>query len=285
MSTTTTTLIIILAAVIVAAIAFYRHQSLLRERAWMMQEAIRNRDFQFRLPTRGLFFGERALQQVLNNMGQDINRLVAQSEVESWQRLTRVLTHEIMNATAPIQCISEIYLNNPGIKDTPYEEGIRAIHNTCKGLSAFVSNYRILTQLQKPVPTTFALLPLVQTVASLYPNVEWSVSIPESLSLKTDENLLRQVLINLTKNAIEAGARHVDIRHEHNSLLISNNGNPIPPDARQEIFIPFFTTKHTGSGIGLSLSRQVLMMQGMNLLLTDRPVVGYSVSFEIAPIN
>ncbi len=281
----TTLLLILLLAILVAVLLFWRHQSLLRERAWMMQEAIRNRDFQFHLPTGGLFFGERALQRVLNNMGEEINRLVAQKEVESWQRLTRVLTHEIMNAMAPIQCISEIYLNSPDIKGTAYEEGIRAIHKTSTGLSSFVSSYRMLAQLQKPVPVKFALLPFVQNIVALYPQIGWSVDIPEDSWLKTDEKLLRQVFINLTKNAVEAEAQHIGVRLFASGLLcVSNDGTPIPVEARKEIFVPFFTTKRKGSGIGLSLSRQILMMQGMNLTLADRPMSGYTVTFEIATV-
>lgn len=106
---------------------FHRHQCLLRDRAYLMREAVRNRDFSFSLPVKGLFFGERAMQQALNDMSQDIKALEARKEVESWQKLTRVLTHEIMNAAAPICSISQAYLSAPHIKGTPYEEGITAI--------------------------------------------------------------------------------------------------------------------------------------------------------------
>lgn len=102
---------------------FYRHQVLLKDRAHLMREAIRNQEFTFRLPVKGLFFGERALQEALNETGRDIGRLLARNEVESWQRLTRVLTHEIMNATTPIASISQAYLEHPAIAGTVYEEG------------------------------------------------------------------------------------------------------------------------------------------------------------------
>ena len=98
---------------------FLRHQRNLKSRAFLMQEAIRNGDYSFRLSTKGLLFGERALQQALNDMENDIGRLVAQHEVESWQRLTRVLTHEIMNATAPISSICQAYLAIPSSKARP----------------------------------------------------------------------------------------------------------------------------------------------------------------------
>ena len=140
-------LILALAGILIvaAAVKFYHHQCLLRDRAYLMREAVRNRDFSFRLPVKGLFFGERAMQQALNDMSLDIKALEARKEVESWQRLTRVLTHEIMNAATPICSISQAYLADPSIKGTPYEEGIIAIHQTGMGMTAFVENYRKLT--------------------------------------------------------------------------------------------------------------------------------------------
>lgn len=100
--------ILILSAAIMAAVAiFVHHQNKLKLRARLMREAVRNHEFTFRLPVKGLFYGERALQEALNDLGQYINNLVAQKEVESWQKLTRVLTHEIMNVSTPIQSISQ----------------------------------------------------------------------------------------------------------------------------------------------------------------------------------
>lgn len=271
---------LVMAVVAIALIAwFVYHQRLLEDRAHLMREAIRNRDFSFRLPVHGLFRGERALQEALNDLGGDINRLVARNEVESWQRLTRVLTHEIMNATTPINSISQAYLSNPNIKDTPYEEGIRAIHDTCVGLTSFVDSYRKLTQLQEPVPKDIQLTDFIGVVKNLYQDISWHVDIPSSAMIHADENLLRQVFMNIIKNAIEAGAKDIDIRFSGKSLCISNNGKPIPADVAREIFIPFFTTKRSGTGIGLALSRQIMTMQGGDLSLAERPVSGYHVTF------
>ncbi len=266
---------------VVGIVLFGCHQQRLAVRARLMREAVRNRDFTFRLPVRGLFFGEKALQEALNDLGRDIGRLVAQNEVESWQKLTRVLTHEIMNAIAPISSISQAYLGQPDIKGTPYEEGICAIHDTAVGLSAFVESYRKLTQLQAPIPGDVPLEAFVSTIRSLYPTLSWQVDIPSSVSFFVDESMLRQVLINLIKNAVEAGATAMDIRWA-GALWVSNNGMPIPADAAREIFIPFFTTKKTGTGIGLSLSRQLMVTQGGNIALADTPVSGYHVSFIIS---
>lgn len=267
-------------AIVIAFMSIYRHQCRLRERAFLMREAIRNRDFTFHLPTRGLLFGERALQETLNDLGQEINQLVAQNEVESWQRLTRVLTHEIMNVTTPIQSITQAYLSHPTIKGTPYEEGIRVIHDTSAGLALFVGNYRKLTQLEEPKPTEVHLRSFTTDLQTLYPELTWHIAIPETVSLHTDEHLLRQALINLIKNAMEAGAHTIDLRWQE-ALYVSNDGEPIPATVRREIFVPFFTTKSNGSGIGLSLSRQSLIRQGILLSLADTPISGYHVSFVL----
>ena len=274
------TLIILISALATLAIwAFYRHQLLLKTRAYLMKEAIRNHEFTFHLPTKGLFFGERALQEMLNEMGQEINRLVAQNEVESWQKLTRVLTHEIMNATAPITSISLAYLNSEKLKGTPYEEGIRAIYTTSKGLSVFVDSYRKFAQLQEPVLQAVSVGALIQKLPLLYPDLHWQIDLPDSLTLPLDENMFRQVVINLVKNAQEARATRIDIQWRQQEIWISNDGEVIPPEVAREIFVPFFTTKSGGSGIGLSLSKQLMVKQWRNLRLADTPASGCHVSF------
>ena len=284
---------IIVFVVLVIGGTIYRHQCLLRDRAQLMRDAMRHHDFSFHLPTKGLLFGERALQEALNDMEQDIQRLAAHNEVESWQRLTRVLTHEIMNVTTPILSISQAYLSNPHIKGTSYEEGIQAIHNTCTGLAAFVDSYRKLTQLQEPVLKHINVNMFCTGISALYPNLHWEIDMSDDLSIHADENLLRQVFINLVKNALEANAKTIGIRHiapsktakqgeaAFGKLQISNDGHVIPDDVAREIFIPFFTTKQFGSGIGLSLSRQILMMQKLTLSLRERPVSGNNETLEI----
>lgn len=276
---------------------FFRHQRKLKDRAFLMREAVNNGDYSFRLPTKGLLPGEKALQQALNDMEGDIGRLVAKREIESWQKLTRVLTHEIMNATAPISSICQAYLSSSKIQGTPYEEGIRAIHDTSKSLTAFVDSYRKLTQLQEPVIETIALAPFMESIKTLYPTLTWHLSIAPGLTIQADENMLRQVFINLTKNAIEAHATVIDVRCKKNfpvseqegdssyTLCFSNNGAPIPADVAREIFIPFFTTKPTGTGIGLAISRQMLMMQNINLSLAEVSVSGYSVTFLFSKLT
>lgn len=288
-------MIVAVVVLIVAVVAFgvYRHQRLLKSRAELMRDAIRHRDFAFSLPVRGLLFGERALQETLNNMGWEIQKLVAQNEVESWQRLIRVLTHEIMNATTPIRGISQAYLSKPGIKGTPYEEGIRTIRDVSAGLAAFVDSYRKLTLQSDPVLKDFNLHAFCSAIAAIYPDIRWDIDVPRDIIIHADEHLLRQVFINLVKNAIEAEATAIGFKHiphphlqkHHPSvfhkLQVSNNGHVIPDDVAAEVFVPFFTTKPHGSGIGLSLSRQILLMQHFSLSLMERPATGYNVTFVI----
>ncbi|MBD9167743.1 HAMP domain-containing sensor histidine kinase [uncultured Parabacteroides sp.] len=279
-----TLLLITLIVVIGIAGWFYHHQMLLKERAHLMREAIRNQEFTFRLPVKGLFFGERALQEAFNETGREIGMLLARNEVESWQKLTRVLTHEIMNATTPITSICQAYLEHPNIAGTVYEEGIRTIHDTCWGLSLFVDSYRKLSELQESVLVEIPLQAFLERIRVFYPGLEWQIAIHSSVTLSADENMLRQVLINLIKNACEAGATRIDVRWKE-ELWVSNNGARIPVEVAREMFIPFFTTKRSGSGIGLSLSRQLMMRQGGDLRLAERAVPGYSVTFILTFSN
>ena len=260
---------------------FIRHQRRLRLRAHLMEEAIHNRDFTFRLPTNGLLPGERAMQETLNRLGEIIRQQVNQNEVESWERLTRVLTHEIMNATAPIASISQSLLVRPDVKGTPLEEGIHAIFTTSQHLNNFVDSYRKLSQLQQPTLEDVRLSALVHDIQQLYPNIAWLCSVADDAIVSADPNMLRQILINLVKNALEAGARRIGIEYHAGGLLVSNDGLPIPAEARKSIFVPFFTTKRTGNGIGLSLARRMMIQQGGSLSLLDQPQSGYHATFSL----
>lgn len=262
-------------------IAFFHHQNKLRTRAHLMREAALNRDFTFRLPVNGLFYGEKALQEALNDLGKDIAKLVAKNEVESWQKLTRVLTHEIMNVSTPIQSISQAYLEHPQVVGTSLEKGIHAIHEAAGNLVTFVDSYRKMTQLQEPVLKKVCLEKFVSNLKVLYPTVKWEVQIPEDVSVEADEMLLRQVFVNIIKNAIEAQAKHLNITWQAPSLHISNDGTPILPEVRRDIFVPFYTTKSTGTGIGLALSRQIMTMQGCALRLAEKSDVGNHVTFVL----
>ena len=279
---------------LILIILFIRHQRLLSLRARLMREALRNHDFTFRLPTTLLFPGERDLQNTLNEMGSEINRLLARSEVESWRLLTRVLTHEIMNSVAPIQSITQAYIASPMVKGTPLEEGMKAIYDTSLSLATFVDSYRKLTQLQPADIQPVDLQQFVTSIPALYPDIQWHISLNTPTSAKTDLGMLRQVMTNIIKNAIEAEAHSVDIRLAQCSandnlqeedttlqLLVSNDGQAIAAEVAREIFIPFFTTKKKGQGIGLAIARQMMMACGGNLWLADTPVAGYHTTFVV----
>ena len=283
--------IIIGVGCLVVGVAYFHHQRKLRLRAHLMQEAIRNQDFTFRQPTNGLLPGERAMQETLNQLGSIIRQQVSQNEVESWERLTRVLTHEMMNATAPITSISQSMLNRTDVKGTPLEDGIRAIHDTSRHLSDFVANYRKMSELEKPVLKDILLRQMLDDICRAYPQVSWEINVPSGINVNADAGMLRQVLINLIKNAIEAEAQKIVItlinneETSHNqslSLYVGNDGMPIPAENRQSLFVPFFTTKRSGSGIGLSLSRRMMIQQGGMLELAEKPFEGCRAGFILS---
>ena len=230
------------------------------------------------------------MQETLNQLGDIIRQQVNQSEVESWERLTRVLTHEMMNATAPITSISQLMLNRPDVKGTSLEDGILAIYDTSRHLSDFVANYRKMSELEKPVLTRVVLRTLIDDISRSYPQASWDIHVSPEIAVKADAGMLRQVLMNLVKNAIDAGAQRIVIEEEEDcsgrdtskhqiNLLIGNDGQPIPAENRQSLFVPFFTTKRNGSGIGLSLSRRMMLQQGGMLDLIEKPRNGCHVAF------
>ena len=282
--------IIIGVVLVVLVIAIVHHQHKLRLRAHLMKEAIRNQDFSFRLPTNNLLPGERAMQEALNELGENIRQQMNKNEVESWERLTRVLTHEMMNATAPITSISQALLSRPDVKGTLLEDGIKAIYDTSRHLSDFVTNYRKMSELEKPVLSEVPLRPMLDELCKTYQQLAWTIDVPADTILKADKGMLRQILMNLIKNAIEAEATKIIIEltctqnPSPKTILIGNDGSPIPAENRQSLFVPFFTTKRTGSGIGLSLSRRMMIQQGGMLDLAEKNLPGCHVTFVLSSI-
>lgn len=286
-------IIIGIIVLLLAVVVIVRHQQKLAQRAHLMEEAIRNRDFTFRLPTRGMFFGEQAMQKTLNQLGETIREQVNRNEVESWERLTRVLTHEIMNATAPITSISQSLLCRQDVVGSPLEEGIQAIYDTSRHLSDFVTNYRKMSELEKPILEEVNIRAMVEDISRTYPKLTWEITLPPDLLALADPGMLRQIMINIVKNAVEASARKVVVETitdmsegsaggNQLHLYIGNDGLPIPAENRQSLFVPFFTTKRGGYGIGLSLSRRMMIQQGGMLDLVDKPLKGCHVGFLLS---
>ncbi len=231
---------------------------------------------------------------------QDIRKELDEKELDSWLKLIRVLTHEIMNSIAPVTSLSEnlcSYYFKEG-RAVPVEEvtettvqntirGLKVINEQGQGLMRFVESYRKLTRLPEPVISTVKAGDLVENTVMLYrqeleeKNISVSVIARDgNIELNVDEKLISQVLINLLKNAAEAleGREGVEIKIEYRlneagrpEVMVADNGPGIPPELIDEIFIPFFTTRESGSGIGLSLSRQIMRLHRGSLKVRSIP--------------
>lgn len=215
----------------------------------------------------------------------DVSHELSNQEIDSWIKLIRVLTHEIMNTITPVTSLSETLLNELGEKEeNDLRIGLETIHKTSQELLSFVNNYRRFTHVPQPQPSLFYVEPFLNRMAMLC-NHEVSIKVsPKDLLVYADESLIAHVVTNLLKNAVEAikekestevsEDKHAFIRikayaNEQEAIVIdvTNNAGIIPDDIAAHIFIPFFTTKKEGSGIGLSLSRQIMRVSGGTLSL------------------
>ena len=253
----------------------------------------------------------------------DVSHELSNQEVDSWIKLIRVLTHEIMNTITPVTSLSETLLTRV-TEDKDLKQGLETIHKTGTELLAFVNNYRRFTHVPQPQPALFYVEPFLERMALLCNHeVEIEVS-PKDLLVYADESLLSHVVTNLLKNAVEAFREKGQLSAERNkqdgneqgrnkqecrsadlqsaaskktfirlqayanaqeSIIIdvSNNAGLIPEDVASHIFIPFFTTKPEGSGIGLSLSRQIMRVSGGSLSLHQDKAQGITTFRIIIP--
>ena len=252
----------------------------------------------------------------------DVSHELSNQEVDSWIKLIRVLTHEIMNTITPVTSLSETLLTRV-TEDKDLKQGLETIHKTGTELLAFVNNYRRFTHVPQPQPALFYVEPFLERMALLCNHeVEIEVS-PKDLLTYADESLLSHVVTNLLKNAVEAfkekgisaernkqdgneqgrnkqECRSADLQsaaskkafirlqayaNAQESIIIdvSNNAGLIPEDVASHIFIPFFTTKPEGSGIGLSLSRQIMRVSGGSLSLHQDKAQGITTFRIIIP--
>ena len=205
----------------------------------------------------------------------DIRNELSSREMESWTKLIRVLTHEIMNNVAPITSLSETLSHKA--KDNEIKEGLAVINSTGKQLLNFVDNYRRMTLIPQPQPKLFYVKPFLERMVAISneysksSDISLNIPIPDLL-LYADESLIAHVVTNILKNAVEAGATAITLAayiapDDSVCIDISNNGKPILSEEAQQIFVPFFTTKPTGSGIGLSISRQIMKQSGGSIEL------------------
>ena len=193
----------------------------------------------------------------------DVSMLMQRQEMEAWQQLIRVLTHEIMNSLTPIISISETLTNE--------NEAFAVINRRCHALLDFVESYRQLTRIKAPERTTFPVSELFDHITGLYPQVQTQ----GDGQLTADRSQLEQVLINLVKNAYESGATKVEVTTTNDGEIhVHDNGCGMSPDVVAHAFIPFFTTKPTGTGIGLSLCRQIILKHGGTITVESQEGCG-----------
>lgn len=211
----------------------------------------------------------------------DITLEMENNESESWTRLIRVLTHEIMNTVTPIASLSSALSQNLDAYDTEdVRSALGTISSSSEGLISFVQSYRSLTHIAAPIRKAFYLRDLVNdsvTIAQAnWPSARVSYhELSEDIILYADYGQISQVMNNLIKNAVQAGASDIDItasidKRERTVINVANNGEPISETGREQIFVPFYTTKGvSGTGVGLSLCRQIIRLNGGTINLTS----------------
>ena len=238
----------------------------IRKVAYMM-DALEDGELNFRFKDSNRF------NRTLNRIRTIFEKQRQAHEQDSWTKLIRVLTHEIMNTVSPIASLSDAMaqsVDENGHSELDIKAGLETISDSSKNLIDFVQTYRQLSGVAKPIRKALELQELMDSVIGL--NREFIASSgaecvyrPEEpdLMIYADEGQISQILINLIKNALQAGAKRIDIsarmdKDDEMVVRVANDGAPIPASAQEQIFIPFYTTKKEGSGIGLSISRQIM---------------------------
>jgi len=273
--------ILLLLLILALAVSLYYDRKKMIGRMEQMIASIRHADFSSHFVHQGTSDELSCLSQEMNE-ALDAFRSHAhdamrdEAETQAWQKLISVLTHEIMNSITPIISLSET-LSEQELSDEVDVENYRimkramdTIHRRGKGLLSFVENYRKLTRLPQPTIQPIAIQPMLQSLRLLMASggVTFNYEVyPEQLILKADKTMVEQLLLNLLKNAHEASAASSEPRIEVKAeklgneihISVSDNGHGIAPEAIEKIFIPFYSTKSNGSGIGLTLCRQIAL--------------------------
>lgn len=281
----------VIVAIVVAVIATIRtRQKDIKKVAYMM-DALEDGELNFRFQDKNKF------NRTLNRIRTIFEKQRQAHEQDSWTKLIRVLTHEIMNTVSPIASLSDAMAKSydeNGHSELDVKAGLETISDSSKNLIGFVQTYRQLSGVAKPVRKALDLQELMDSVIGL--NSEFVASCgascnyrPEEddLMIYADEGQISQILINLIKNALQAGARHIDIsakmgKEDDVIIQVVNDGEPIPISAQEQIFIPFYTTKKDGSGIGLSISRQIMRNHNgtIELLRSDAQQTVFELRFR-----
>ena len=257
----------VVAAIVVTALIVRRNDA---RKVGFMMDALEDGELNFH------FKEKSALNRALNRVKGIFERRDAANEESSQNKLFRVMTHEIMNTVAPIASLSDALLTEEGVD---VKAGLETISASSKDLIRFVESYRSMTQAQPPVRKAVMVDELMDRVLLLNKakiaeqgaTLTYQANTPDLL-IYADEGQIMMVFNNLIKNAVQAGATSVRITADLNSddqtvIRVANNGKAIPLRQTEEIFIPFYTTKPNGTGIGLSLSKQIMVRHNGNLVL------------------
>ena len=277
---------IVVAAVVVSVLvtAFCVSRIDAKKVAYMM-DSMEDGELNFR------FMGRRAINHALNRIHGIFERRNALNEEASWSKLFRVMTHEIMNTVAPIASLSDALSK---ADDVDVKAGLETISASSKDLIRFVESYRSVTQTAPPVRKAVMVDEMMERVLRLNKAKSAEQGTTLTYAAKTpyllifaDEGQMMLVFNNLIKNAIQAGANSIRISADLNAdsqtvIRVTNNGKPIPLRQIDEIFVPFYTTKPNGTGIGLSLSRQIMLRHNGDLRLeqSDSNLTVFAVIFK-----
>ena len=268
-------------AIIAAVIATIRTRRKDIKKVAYMMDALEDGELNFRFQDKNKF------NRTLNRIRTIFEKQRQAHEQDSWTKLIRVLTHEIMNTVSPIASLSDALaksMDENGHSELDVKSGLDTISDSSKNLIKFVETYRQLSGVARPLRKAVDLQELMDQVISL--NSEYAASCgatcvyrPEEpdLMIYADEGQISQILINLIKNALQAGAKHIDIsarmgKEDDVIIQVANDGAPIPVSAQEQIFVPFYTTKKEGSGIGLSLARQIMRQHNGSIDLIQSDV-------------
>ena len=277
--------IVALVAVVAVVVTAWLVRRQDTQKVSFMMDALEDGEMNFR------FQEKSSLNRALNRIRGIFERRDAASEEASQSRLFRVMTHEIMNTVAPIASLSDALINEEGVD---VKEGLETISASSKDLIRFVESYRNFTQSAPPVRKAVMVDELVERVLRLHKaktaeqgvTLTYQAKTPDLL-IYADEGQIMQVFNNLIKNAVQAGANSIritaDLNMEDQTVIrVANNGKAIPLRQMEEIFVPFYTTKPNGTGIGLSLSKQIMVKHHGTLVLeqSDSQTTVFSLVFK-----
>lgn len=271
----------VIVAIIAAVIARIRtRQKDIKKVAYMM-DALEDGELNFRFQDKNKF------NRTLNRIRTIFEKQRQAHEQDSWTKLIRVLTHEIMNTVSPIASLSDALsksMDADGHSELDVKAGLDTISDSSKNLIKFVETYRELSGVARPLKKAVDIQELIDKVIGLDKELlaahnavcTYTPEEPD-LMVYADESQISQILINLIKNALQAGARHITIsgkmgKEDDVILRFANDGEPIPVSAQEQIFVPFYTTKKEGSGIGLSLARQIVRQHNGSLDLVKSDI-------------